>query len=94
MSKKIASARISEKSSQLLQDLNNSLPFDKILYAEDIEGSRAHAYMLCEQGIISKEDYEQIESGLYEILGEVESGAFLLDGDDGWHHASRQGQRW
>jgi len=37
MSKKIASARISEKSSQLLQDLNNSLPFDKALYAEDIE---------------------------------------------------------
>ena len=46
MSKKIASARISQKSSQLLQDLNNSLPFDKVLYREDIEGSRAHAYML------------------------------------------------
>ena len=82
MSKKIASARISQTSSKLLQDLNNSLPFDKVLYREDIEGSRAHAYMLCEQGIISQEDYEQIEGGLYEILGEVQSGEFKLDGDD------------
>ena len=92
MSKKIASARISEKSSKLLQDLNNSLPFDKVLYREDIEGSRAHAYMLCEQGIISKEDYEQIEGGLYEILGEVESGEFKLDGDDEDIHMAVEGR--
>ena len=92
MSTKIASARISEKSSQLLQDLNNSLPFDKVLYKEDIEGSRAHAYMLCEQGIISKEDYEQIESGLYEILGEIESGTFLLDGNDEDIHMAIEGR--
>ena len=88
MSKKIASARISEKSSQLLQDLNNSLPFDKVLYKEDIAGSRAHAFMLCEQGIITKEDYEKIETGLVEILAEVESGEFKLDGDD---EQNRQG---
>lgn len=92
MSKKIASARISEKSSQLLQELNNSLPFDKLLYREDIEGSRAHAYMLCEQGIISKGDYEQIERGLVEILGEVESGIFNLDGDDEDIHMAIEGR--
>ncbi len=92
MSKKIASARISEKSSQLLQYLNNSLPFDKVLYGEDIQGSRAHAYMLCEQGIISKEDYEKIESGLLEILEEVESGVFVLDGDDEDIHMAIEGR--
>jgi argininosuccinate lyase len=92
MSKKIASARISEKSSQLLQELNNSLPFDKVLYKEDITGSRAHAFMLCEQGIISKEDYEKIESGLVEILGEVESGVFMLDGDDEDIHMAIEGR--
>jgi argininosuccinate lyase len=92
MSKKIASARITEKSSQLLQDLNNSLPFDKVLYREDIAGSRAHAFMLSEQGIISKEDYEKIESGLVEILGEVDSGVFLLDGDDEDIHMAIEGR--
>jgi len=92
MSKKIASARISEKSSQLLQDLNNSLPFDKILYREDIKGSQAHAYMLSEQGIITKEDFAQIDAGLEEILEEVESGVFKLDGDDEDIHMAIEGR--
>ncbi len=92
MSKKIASARISQKSSRLLQELNNSLPFDKILYREDIEGSIAHSYMLSQQGIISSDDYTKIESGLLEILGEIESGEFLLDGDDEDIHMAIEGR--
>jgi len=92
VSKKIASARISESSSKLLQELNNSLPFDKILYREDIEGSRAHAFMLAEQGIISKEDYAEIEEGLIEIYEEIESGTFLLDGDDEDIHMAIEGR--
>ena len=92
MSTKIASARISTKSSQLLQELNNSLPFDKVLYQEDIEGSLAHALMLCEQKIISQEDYEAIRSGLKEILEEIETGIFLLDGDDEDIHMAIEGR--
>lgn len=82
MSKKMASARISTDSSELLTQLNNSLPFDKLLYKEDIEGSRAHAYMLGVQGIISQEDVDQIDKGLSEILDEVNSGTIELNGDD------------
>ena len=91
MSKKIASARISETSSKLLQELNNSLPFDKILYKEDITGSIAHAFMLSEQGIISVEDYEKIEEGLVEIYEEIESGKHLLDGDEEDIHMAIEG---
>jgi len=65
--KHIASARISQESSALLKELNDSLPFDKALYQEDIRGSKAHAYMLMKQGIISPEDYQAIESGLTKI---------------------------
>ncbi len=82
MSKKIASARISTESSELLKALNNSLPFDKALYKEDIEGSKAHAFMLMKQGIITGEDYQKIDSGLDRVLDEIESGSFSLDGDD------------
>jgi len=78
----MASARISTASSELLTELNNSLPFDKVLYAEDIEGSRAHAYMLGERGIISKEDVAKIDAGLAEIKQQIESGDIVLDGDD------------
>lgn len=91
MSKKIASARISEQSSALLEELNNSLPFDKVLYREDIEGSRAHAFMLAQEGIISQEDYEQIENGLVEIFEEVESGAYLLNGGEEDIHMAVEG---
>jgi argininosuccinate lyase len=82
MSKKIASARISTESSALLEELNDSLPFDKALYREDIRGSRAHARMLMKQGIISPEDFEAIDAGLQQVLEEIESGAFSLDGGD------------
>ena len=82
MSKKIASARISEESSQLLKELNDSLPFDKELYQEDIKGSKAHAYMLMKQGIITPNDYEDIKKGLDEILLEIEEGIFTLDGGE------------
>lgn len=82
MSKKMASARITTDSSELLTQLNNSLPFDKVLYAEDIEGSRAHAYMLGERGIIKKEDVAKIDAGLSEIKQKIEDGDIVLDGDD------------
>jgi argininosuccinate lyase len=82
MSTKMASARISTASSELLTELNNSLPFDKVLYAEDIEGSRAHAYMLGERGIISKEDVAKIDDGLSKIKQKIESGDIVLDEDD------------
>jgi len=78
----MASARISTDSSELLTQLNNSLPFDKVLYAEDIEGSRAHAYMLGERGIIKKEDVTKIDTGLSEIKQKIEDGEIVLDGDD------------
>ena len=91
MSKKIASARISEASSELLRELNNSLPFDKLLYAEDIQGSLAHAFMLSSQGIISNDDYILIERGLKEILSEIENGTFSLDRDDEDIHMAIEG---
>jgi len=92
MSKKIASARISTQSSKLLQELNNSLPFDKLLYREDITGSLAHAKMLNIQGIISDEDYSAIKSGLEEILVDIDEGRLLLDGDDEDIHMAIEGE--
>ncbi len=82
MSKKIASARIKIDSSKLLKELNNSLPFDKELYQEDIQGSLAHSLMLKKQGIISEKDYQDIQRGLKQILKEIEEGKFNFETDD------------
>ena len=92
MATKIASARISEESSQLLKELNNSLPFDKVLFREDIKGSRAHAKMLAKQGIITSEDQRSIDAGLVEILEDIEAGRLTLDGDDEDIHMAIEGE--
>ena len=53
-----------------------SVPFDRRLYRQDIEGSIAHARMLARQGIIAGSDAETIVKGLYSIRDEIEQGKF------------------
>ena len=62
--------------SAIMEQINQSIAFDKKLYAEDIEGSTAHCQMLVQQEIISKEDGEAILNGLAKIKEEIESGTF------------------
>ena len=37
---------------QIMEEINASIDFDKVLYAQDIAGSKAHARMLIKQNII------------------------------------------
>ena len=76
MMEKMWSGRFSEASAELLERFNASLPFDKALYREDIEGSKAHAKMLYKQKILTKVEYEEIAQGLDCVLGEIERGEF------------------
>ena len=61
---------------QILDEFNASIMFDKELYSQDIKGSIAHSQMLCEQGILTKEEQEVIEAGLLQVKEEIESGKF------------------
>ena len=61
---------------QILDEFNASIMFDKELYSQDIKGSIAHSQMLCEQGILTKEEQEVIEAGLLQAKEEIESGKF------------------
>ncbi len=53
---------------------SSSIEFDKILFAEDIAGSIAHAEMLAKTGLISTDEFSAIASGLEKIKTELESG--------------------
>ncbi|NIP87452.1 MAG: argininosuccinate lyase [Planctomycetales bacterium] len=53
-----------------------SISVDRRLYAEDIEGSLAHAKMLAKTGLITAEECEQIRQGLEQIRHEIEQGEF------------------
>ena len=70
--------RFSSGPSQLMQDINASISYDKRLYRQDIAGSKAHASMLAACAIISDDDRDTIHRGLEQIAGEIESGAFVF----------------
>ena len=76
---KLWAGRFSKEADKRTNDFNSSISFDSRMYAQDIEGSIAHATMLAAQGIISKEDGIAITSGLAEIKKEIESGTLLID---------------
>jgi argininosuccinate lyase len=63
---------------EIMERINASIDFDRRLYAEDIEGSLAHAAMLVRQGIIRQEDGAAIKTGLEQIRREIEAGSFTF----------------
>ncbi len=73
------SGRFSKEIDKQLNDFNSSISFDCRMYRQDIKGSMAHAAMLKEQGIISKEDNEKIQKGLAGILEDLENGRLDFD---------------
>ena len=58
-----------------------SIPFDRRLYRQDIQGSIAHARMLAKQHIISPEEADLIINGLKSIQEEIERGEFRFSPD-------------
>jgi len=68
--------RFSEPMSDLVKRYTASVDFDKRMWRQDIRGSLAHAKMLARQGIIPAQDLLDIESGMAQIVGEIEAGAF------------------
>ena len=66
--------RFTKETDQLVYNFNASITFDQKFYRQDIRGSIAHATMLGETGIITKEESQAIVDGLNGILSDVESG--------------------
>ncbi|MEO1775598.1 MAG: argininosuccinate lyase [Pseudomonadota bacterium] len=62
----------------VMEAINASIDFDRRLAEQDIAGSRAHAVMLAEQGIIAAGDAAQIDAGLVEIGREIAEGRFVF----------------
>ena len=70
------SALFTEPMSELVQRYTSSVFFDHRLYKADIQGSLAHAQMLCNVGILSQADWQAIEKGLLQIRQEIDDGQF------------------
>ncbi len=70
------SGRFSEPVDELVQRYTASVNFDKRMATFDIQGSLAHAEMLCAQKILTERDLADIQHGLTQILKEINDGKF------------------
>ena len=78
---KLWAGRFQKETDDRVNSFNTSLPFDRRMYAHDIEGSMAHAKMLAATGIIAAEDAKKILDGLAAIRADIDSGKLTLDND-------------
>ncbi|MBQ3338928.1 MAG: argininosuccinate lyase, partial [Atopobiaceae bacterium] len=76
------SGRFEEATNEYALKWGASLETDKVMAEHDIAGSIAHARMLSEQGIISEQDFDDIEAGLGRIRRQIEEGTFAWDERD------------
>lgn len=80
--------RFTAASDPAMRALNDSISFDRALYAVDIAGSIAYAYALARAGIITDKEAQQLEQGLEKVLKEFENGTFVfIESDEDIHTA-------
>ena len=76
---KMWAGRAEKATDQLADDFNSSIRFDSRMYKEDIEGSLAHAAMLCACGILTEDECASITEGLGGIRSDLETGKLPFD---------------
>ena len=75
-STKLWGGRFTEATDEFVEQFNASVGFDKRLFKHDIQGSRAHAEMLAQIGILNSNDCEKLLKALDSIEAEIEAGGF------------------
>ncbi|KKY23864.1 putative argininosuccinate lyase [Phaeomoniella chlamydospora] len=62
----------------LMVTYNESIHFDRHIYAQDIRGSIAYARANTKTGILTQSEFEAIEKGFQQVLKEWETGTFEI----------------
>lgn len=68
--------RFSEPTDAFVARYTASVDFDQRMYRQDIQGSIAHATMLCKVGVLTSQERDDIIKGLTEIQADIENGQF------------------
>jgi argininosuccinate lyase len=76
MSNKMWGGRFESAPAAIMEEINASIDFDKALWRQDIQGSRAHVAMLAKQGIVTAANAEAITEGLGLIEKDIAHGQF------------------
>ena len=76
MSQKTWGGRFTGTTDNRVEAFTESISFDRRLYHQDVTASKAHARMLAEVALLTKDEAERIVAALDEIAGEIERGEF------------------
>lgn len=66
-------------SSNMFRQVNDSLPFDRILASQDIRGSIIWSRAIAKAGVMSEQEQQQIEAALSALLEKAEAGELDFD---------------
>ena len=75
-SAKLWGGRFAESTAASVEAFSASIDYDSRLYRYDIAGSKAHATMLADNGLLSKDELKAIIDGLSAIEKEIDNGEF------------------
>jgi argininosuccinate lyase len=82
VSKTLWHGRFEGGPAEALQALNDSLPFDRRMFRQDIAGSRAHVTMLAAVGLVSNDERDAVLAALDQVEGELTAGSFAFVASD------------
>ena len=78
MTNRMWGGRFQTPPAEIMEDINASIGFDRRLYAQDIQGSKAHAEMLARCEIIEASDAAEIMRGLDAVQMEIAESRFTF----------------
>ncbi|KAG7007716.1 argininosuccinate lyase [Physcia stellaris] len=82
--------RFTDGPDPLMQKYNDSLPFDKVLWKQDIAGSIAYARANIKTGILTDNEFAEIEKGFKTVAKEWEDGTFNAKATDEDIHTANE----
>jgi len=88
--KKLWGGRFTGETDPVMHAFNESLSYDKRMWAQDIRGSQAYARALVGCGILTADEAQQICDGLARVGEEWRSGTFAAAPDDEDIHTANE----
>ena len=82
---KLWSGRFTAELNDIAEEFNDSLPFDRQMYRQDITGSIAHCKMLGHCGIITQDEADTLAAALNGILADIDGGKLEVQGAEDIH---------
>ncbi len=70
--------RFSGETDNRVEAFTESISFDRRLYRHDVRASQAHARMLAEVGLLTKDEAQQIAAALDDIATQIDNGEFAF----------------